>query len=283
MLADILLSEGRYQQAEDSYKSLLALYSKPDDLEWIWLRIAQAQYQQNKWTSVEQSVDNQQKYQNQAGFNPKISPLNMKLYSQVALGKYTSAIYTTKAIRELEPNNLLWWKQLTSLYMHTQNYNLALVTLQQSERAGFELSKQYLELLAQLYGQLGVPEKAAETFQRLAVKYGELYFTVQAARYWQTAREWVKAESVWKQAAIHDGKYYWQLAQLKIQLHQYQGALDAIEKMPDMSSTVLLAKTRALNALGKHNKALESAKLAHQQSPSEESLSWIRYLSVLSQ
>ncbi|WP_375749385.1 hypothetical protein [Vibrio sp. HN007] len=281
MLADILLTEGEYKQAEVRYQGMLQYYSEAENLEWLWLRIAQAQYQQKKWTSVEQSVDNQQKFQKQAGMKPKIMPLNMKLTAQLAQKKYEGAIYTTRAIRELEPDNHLWWKQLTSLYLYTTNYDKALETLKQTERAGFELSRQRLELMAQLYAQAKVPYKAAETYQRLADKYGSADYIVQVASNWQTAKEWGKAESSWYQAAKEENKHFKEYALLKLRLRKYQEALDAIDKVPDKDASMLLTKAGALSSLGDNKAALEVATLAHKMEPSKSTLGWIKYLSKL--
>ncbi|MDB1125713.1 tetratricopeptide repeat protein [Vibrio algarum] len=84
MLADILLMEGEYQLAEYTYRELVPVYTRVSDLELVWLRIAQAQYQQQKWSLVETSINHQQRYLKEAKLQPKVTPLNMKLGAQIA-------------------------------------------------------------------------------------------------------------------------------------------------------------------------------------------------------
>ncbi|MDB1125714.1 tetratricopeptide repeat protein [Vibrio algarum] len=181
-------------------------------------------------------------------------------------------------MRELEPYNYLWWKQLTTLYIYTEQHNKALITLQQADRAGFELSEQLLILMAQLYAQNKVPQKAGETYARLKSLESRPELLAQQATYWQLAKEWSKASSSWRKAATLDQKYYWQHTLLMLKLNDFTAALASINQLSEITSDVLLAKTQALSALGHRSQALQVVTELHKVDPSDNSLHWIKYL-----
>ncbi len=281
MLADILLTEGHYAQAETRYRTLITHYQQAKPLETLWLRMAQAQYQQQKWQQVEHAIKKQQQYSKKANFKPQVAPLNMLLGAQLAQKKWSSAISTTRMLRELEPKNHLWWQQLTTLYMYSNNQNRALTTLQQAQRAGFTLSQQEIKLMAQLYAHQKLPEKAAQTYLQLSQLDESIELLAQQATYWQSAKEWQKAKQSWARAAKLDAKYFWPLALLHLKTRDYQNAIDAINKLPFQSTEVRLTKIQALHALGENEQAFETAQQLHQQNPSDHSLSWVTFLSSL--
>lgn len=278
LLADILLIEGEYQFAESYYQKLVPLYREAKGLEWVWLRVAQAQYQQQKWALVEQSIDHQQRYLKEAHLEQKASPLKMKLGAQLALEKWQDALSTTLSLRALETDNFLWWRQLVTLYLYTKQPDQALITLQQADRFGFDLSEEHLKLLAQLYSQKGIPQKAAQTYARLTVLNSSAEGLAQQATYWQLAKEWEKAGASWRKAAMLDEKYYWQYTLLMLRLNDYDAALTSVNKVKKTTNEVMRAKVRVLSALGKKEEALDVATQWHQRSPSDESQQWIQYL-----
>ncbi|MGX9419087.1 tetratricopeptide repeat protein [Vibrio sp. WJH972] len=284
MLADLRMMEPSFPKAEKRYKQLLALMSENSSTtsksyEMVWLRIAQAQYQQEKWSSVEASVDKQQHYQRKAKLRAKAEPLKMKLGAQLAKEKWKSAISTTRSLRSIEPNEALWWRQLTALYMQTEQHSQALITLQQADRAGFDMSQEQLTLMAQLYGRLNAPYKAAETYGRLAKLDSSAKLLSQQASYWQLSKEWDKALVSWKKAANLDSKFNRQYALLHMQQQNYASALQAINRLKKPDTTTLLTKVRALNELGQPEEALRIATAIHKHSPSDSTLSWIKFLS----
>jgi tetratricopeptide (TPR) repeat protein len=278
MLADILLMQGKYEQAESRYADLLKMYSEAEDLQWGWLRVAQAQYQQEKWASVEKSILNQQRQRNAARLKPKVLPFNMLLSAQLAQKKWQSAIHTTRSLRRLEPDNVLWWKQLVALYMQTEKHTDALTTLQQADRANFTLSQEQLILMAQLYVQAGVPYKAAETYQRLPKLNQSTELLKQQANYWQLAKQWDNALESWRKAADLDPKYFEQYALIQLRLRDYQAALTAINKIPSQDASILITKAEILNQLGETTQALRAATQAHRLEASENTYGWVRFL-----
>jgi hypothetical protein len=278
MLADILIAEGEYRLSQKRYYELLPLLEDSRALELVWLRLAQSQYQLSKWAIVEKSVKQQQHFQTLAKIEPRVLPLNMQLGAQLAQQKWKSAIQTTASLRELEPKNEVWWRQLIALYMQTHDHRNALITLQQADRAKFILSNQQLTLMAQLYAQSGVPYQAAKTYERLSDIGRDPELIAQQAYYWQQAKEWQLALMHWDRAANLKPQYYKQYALLAIQQRELENALSAIDRMPNKDASLLVIKTQILNEMGKTEVALNTITLAHQLSPSDSTATWLRYL-----
>lgn len=278
MLADILMAKGNYLLAVQRYIELLPLVEDHKTLELIWLRIAQSQYQLNKWPAVEKSVTQQQHFQTLAKMKQQVLPLNMMLGAQLAQKKWKSAIKTTVSLRELEPENLVWWKQLVALYMQTHDHRNALITLQQADRADLTLTDQQLTLMAQLYAQSGIPLKAAKTYQRLTDLKQDPDLIAQQAIYWQRAKEWQLALQEWDRAADIKPQYYRDYALLAIQQRELENALAAIDKMSTKDAALLLIKAQILNEMGQTEYALNTVTQAHQLAPSDSTESWVRFL-----
>ena len=183
----------------------------------------------------------------------------------------------------LEPNQAGWWQQLSSIQLRLNQPKHALYTLILAERQGIELGQSELKILAQLYAQRGIPEKAAQVMAQLAEYETDKEVIVTQATYWQAAKEWDKAITAWQKAAKFDDQYYWQVAQLQIQEGYYQQGLKSLDKVKDYNKTddVALAKTRAYYKLNQLELALVNAKRANDFTPSNEAKGWIQYLSQL--
>jgi tetratricopeptide (TPR) repeat protein len=288
MLADLLQLDGQYLLAESHYRALLKRYQSAADLEPIWLRLAQVQYRLKHWSQVENSIKNQQRQMREAALPTKSAPLSLLLAAQLAQQHWSHAIETSLTLRQLEPDNSRWWYQLVNLYLKTEQYQRALVTLQQADRAQIALADQQLQLMAQLYAQLGVPNRAAETYQRLSGLHLSAGLLAQQASFWLAANEWDRAAQSWSQAAQIDKRYHWQLAQLRLQQSAYQDALASLEILISTADSaaekarILILKAQALNELGEQRAALVAITKAHQIAPSDETRGWINYLEAYS-
>jgi tetratricopeptide (TPR) repeat protein len=283
MLADLLLMQGRDAEAERDYLALIALNGSAQQLEPLWLRVAQAQYRQQKWLDVEGAVGKQQALAAQMALEPQTAPLNLLLGAQLAQQKWHAAISTAEQLRDIEPTNALWWRQLTSLYTYADKPNKALLTLQQAERLGLVLSDADKRLLAHLYAYAQLPYQAAQLYGQLDGLDESAEGLAQQAGYWQAAKEWERARLSWLKAAKVDGRYCLQLAQLDLYLKDYEQALQAIAKLPEQTDQTLLLKAQALHALGQNAQAYAAAQAAHKLNPTDESARWSHYLSQITQ
>ncbi len=143
------------------------------------------------------------------------------------------------------------------------------------------LNQQDLRLLAQLYAQNGIPERAAQVMESLDEAQSNQQLITERAIYWQRAKEWDKAIATWRLAATKDAKYHWHVAQLLLQEGHYQQALAELDQVKerDKQAQVALAKTRALYKLNQFEAALVQAKRADSLQSSESAKQWIKYLS----
>lgn len=207
----------------------------------------------------------------------------LKLGAQLQLKQWKSAIPTLNSLLELEPNKATWWQQLSSIQLRLNQPKEALNTLVLAQRQGIELSQSELKLLAQLYAQRGIPEKAAYVLSQLDEAQSDIDLLTMQASYWQAAKEWDKAIVMWSKAATVDTRYYWQVAQLQIQEGRHQQGLKTLDKVKDYKKTedIALAKVRAYYKLNQIDSALLHAKRANDFTPSNEAKGWIKYLSQL--
>ncbi|WP_260258393.1 bacterial transcriptional activator domain-containing protein [Vibrio intestinalis] len=277
MLADLLVNDQQFKKALPHYYKLVKSVPTGQKGVDLWLRIAQSHYQIEQFKQVIPAVD---KYRRAKG-KDELQPLSLKLSAQLQLQRWKSAIPTLERLIALQPDKLNWWRQLVSLQMRVGQNNAALDTLALAKLQGLPLSQQDRRLLAQLYAQRGIPERAAIEVSQLDAAKSDIDLVVAQATYWQQAREWDKAIVQWKLAANKNSKYHWNVAQLLVQEGQYNSALTVLNKVKGKKSQVALAKTRAYYKLDQLEKALIEAKKAEAIAPSKQAKSWIKYLSQL--
>lgn len=283
MLADLLLTEQRFKDALPHYYQLTKTVPEKQNIGDLWFRIAQTHYQLSDWKPVLVALNKHERVAKYKEKSQKRQVLVLKLGSQLQLKYWKSAIPTLNALIVLEPNKASWWQQLSSIQLRLNQPKQALDTLVLAERQGIVLSQSELKLLAQLYAQRGIPEKAANVLSQLNDAQSDIDLLTMQASYWQAAKEWDKAIVVWSKAAELESRFYWQVAQLQIQQGYHQQGLKTLDKVKDYNKTddVALAKVRAYYKLNQLDSALLYAKRADDFKPSNEAKGWIQYLSQL--
>ena len=277
MLADMLLNEQQFSKALPHYYDLSKSVPESQKAHEIWLRIAQSHYQLSQWNKVLSAMARYEKY----GQPDEMAPLSIKLSAELELKKWQPAIGTIKRLIAIEPERVEWWRQLVALYLRVDDDKRALDALALAKLKGVELSQDDLKLLAQLYGNRGIPERAAKVLSELNEVNSDSKLKAQQATYWQIAKEWDKSIASWRVAAKLDRQYYWNLSQLLVQEGQYKDALVALEKVSGRKADVALVKTRAYYKLKRLEDALANAKRANEIEPSTQAESWVKYLSQL--
>ncbi|WP_078754290.1 tetratricopeptide repeat protein [Enterovibrio nigricans] len=276
MLADLYMTREQYGSALPLYYSLTKEKDiKSSDLAQIWLRIAQANYQQNMNRKALDAIHTHLKLG-----KATVSSLSLKLGAELRLKKWTSSISTLKRLLTLEPTKKAWWLQLVSSYQKLDDQEGMLNTLVLAQRKGISLNQSEKQLMAQLYARAGVPEKAAVLLSEINQSPRDKTLLVMEASYWQQAKEWDKAISAWKRAANEEPSHLWIVAQLEIQQGQYREALETLNHItePKRKVDVELARVRAYEKLGDLDAALLHAKRAQEYAPSPQTKSWIQYL-----
>lgn len=279
MLADLLMIQSRYRDALAFYYPLTRQEQVPArDKAEIWLRIAQAHYQNKQYSDALKGID-----QHLKRTAATVSSLSLKLGAQMQLKHWKGSTRTLKQLIALEPKNKTWWVQLVGSYQQLKDNRQMLNTLILASRDGISLTASEKVMMAQLYQQQGVPEKAAALMQEVnrADNKPDVTRVVMEASYWQQAKEWEKAIGAWELAARLAPKYYWAASQLSLQHGYYQKALTLLENVqqPEKAADIELAKAIAYDKLGKTENALLHAKRAHELTPSSQSELWIQYLS----
>ncbi|MBU2897393.1 tetratricopeptide repeat protein [Vibrio hepatarius] len=275
MLADLYLTEHDFKQALKHYYQLVKVIPPTQQKDDIWLRIAQSHYQLEQWRDVIVATD---RYLS-ADSNDRLQPLSLKLGAQLALKFSHDAIGTLGQLIAIEPNKLQWWRQLSVLQTQIGQGKQALGTLSLAKLKGLPLSQNDRRILAQLYSKHGIPEKAAIEISELEEAQTDIKLLVEQATYWQLAKEWDSAISVWKKAARIEPRYNWNLAQLLVQQGHYRASIPVLDNIKDKKADVALVKTRAFYKLNQLDKALYQAKQSDSFEPSIQAKNWIKFLS----
>ena len=279
MLADILLSDEQFKRALLHYYQLSKAIPENQKADELWLRIVQAHYQISEWKQVLSAMTTYEKLNRV----DEVQPLSMKLGAQLQLQKWRESLPTLQRLIMLEPNKAVWWQQTAGIQLRLSRSKDALDTLALAKRQGVELSQQDLKTLAQLYAQRGIPERAAVIYAQLKGAKTDVELVSSQAMYWQMAKEWDKAISIWALAAELDNKHRWPLAQLLLQEGHYRKAIAELDKvtLKGRKDDVELAKVRAYYKLENYDKAIIHAKLANNIKSTSASKSWIKYLSQM--
>ena len=277
MLADLYLTERQFKQALNHYYQLVEMVPKAHQKNDIWLRIAQSHYQLEQWRDV---VVSAKRYLNE-DVQDRLQPLSLMLGAQLALNLPHDAIITLGQLIEIEPKKMQWWRQLSTLQMQVGQEKKALGTLSLAKLNGLALSQNDRRILAQLYAKQGIPERAAIEISQLEDAQTDIQLLVEQATYWQLAKQWDTAISVWKKTVKKAPKYNWNLAQLLIQQGFYKESISVLDKVEGRQAAVALAKTRVFYKLDQLDKALSQAKQAERLEPSSQAKGWIKFLSQL--
>ena len=276
MLADILLSDGQFKRALPHYYQLSEAIPLNQQADELWFRIAQAHYQLSEWHQVLAAIKTYESFSPEAD----VQPLIIKLGAQLQLKQWQGALPTLKRLISLEPDRSVWWQQMAGIQLRLERPNDALDTLALARRQGVKLSQQDLKTLAQLYARRGIPERAARLYAQLESVETDPELLSTQAQYWQMAKEWDKAISVWSLAAGLDNRHRWPLAQLLLQQGHYRKALAELDKveLKGREDDIELARVRAYYRLDNLEQAMIHAKLADNIKPTTVAKSWIKYL-----
>lgn len=277
MLADMLLNEQEFTKALTHYYALSKSVPKNQKAHEVWLRIAQSHYQLNEWNKVLSAMGRYEQF----GQADELAPLSIKLSAELELKKWKPAIVTIKRLIAIEPARMEWWRQLVALHLRVDDNKRALDSLALANLQGVKLSQDDLKLLAQLYANRGIPERAALVLSELDDIDSDSKFKAQQATYWQMAKEWEKSIDSWRVAAKLDSQYNWNLSQLLVQEGHYQQALAVLDNVSGRQADVALIKARVYHKLKRFDDALANAKRSNEIKPSEQAKSWVTYLSQL--
>ena len=279
MLAELLLSETKAEQALVHFDALVtsagSLDIPKEQITTAWLNTARSHYLLQQWTPLLTAIKQYHKLDS----TPKLQPLSLQLSAELQLSHLKSAIITSQKLLALQPNNAMWWQQLSALYMQTKQYKLALATLVSAQRAGIDMPESMQVSMAQLYAQQGIPEKSAHLYSDLQVNDTDIETIIKQATHWQMAREWHNAQRSWQAAARLNAKYYEQVSRLELQQGAFDAALISLSKVTGISlQEKQILQIRAYVGLKQYEAAKKLAQAAHREKPSSQTSDWLDYL-----
>jgi tetratricopeptide (TPR) repeat protein len=188
---------------------------------------------------------------------------------------------------QIWPGVKAFWQQLTAIYYHFDEEDLAFVARRAMHVQDMLVSTKELSSMAQLYLYHDVPIKAAEILQS-GMDDGRIEKTEKnyelLARAYMRAREWDKAIAPLSRAAemSDEGKFYVQLAQSYVQSENWGSAESALVKalnkggLDDEADSWLLlgiARTR----LEKYDAAIKAfRKAGDDDDVAKDAFRWIR-------
>ncbi|MDA9558199.1 tetratricopeptide repeat protein [Vibrio sp.] len=282
MLADLYLNTNEYQKAKQHYQALLQSNSSGQSTEDVELRIAQSHYQLEEWKSALTVLNAY--WKRHPHQSKQIAALTLALGSSLNLELWELSIQYTKLLRDREPKQPRWWKQLARLQVREHQYRAAMNTLSLARIQNIVLNEQELILLSQLYARNKIPEKAAITLEDvLAIgkktKKDKLTLLKRQAAYWQQAKEWLQSAKVWGEIVkIDSSQLKYEISMLNL-AGEYRSIIQKLENQSNLSPLLNLSLVRALYKEKRYDQAVNIARQVHQKTNSEESKQWVDYLS----
>ncbi|USD38837.1 lipopolysaccharide assembly protein LapB [Ferrimonas sp. SCSIO 43195] len=291
-LAQLLLSQERFDEAIVHYRALIASRSEVDEdariAQWH-LGLARAQARLAQWPQVQTAAAQALALlgDDEASRNPVLVARQLSLTAQWNLKQWAAAEQTLEALLALQPTRLAWWRQSISAQLQQNRVEAALVTSALAQRSGVLKSDADHLTLVQLFASQGLPELAARHLQHyleqglIATSAEQLQ---QLARYWQSAREWQLAIEAWETAAAQRPALLWPQIQLLMQQRQHRRALVVldqallVESLADRRGELYLAQVNAHYQLKQYHRAREAAVNATEHGQSQRGESWLTFL-----
>ncbi|WP_413111527.1 tetratricopeptide repeat protein [Thaumasiovibrio sp. DFM-14] len=275
MLADLFMAQSKFSLALVHYMSLTDAYDDKSENARLWLRIAQSHYQLAAW---QETLDALQHYVANLG-EMHFDLYRMRLGAELSLNQDDAAIVTLQSLIEIEPSEYNWWQTLAAIHLRHDHHHLAMQTLAIAYHNGILVNRDEQLLLAQLYAQQGVPERAARLLSSLAPHTEKELVTL--AFYWQMAQEWNEAIAVLEQIVPLNNHYRSHLVSLLRQQQNYEAALYHLNYVDNPNvERIQLQKIDILYRLSRYDDAALSAKQLVELTGSKEALHWDEYLST---
>ena len=232
LIADLNMQEKKYAEAVTMYKEWIAFTCKEEAD--VYLRIATALYEQQKWADIIDPVNKAIKLADK----PNKNAFALKLTSYYNRKMYKETIQVAEDMVTIFPDNKSNWTQLGFFYMLVEDYKKALSTFEMALNQGYLTKEAEIKALMQLYSTNNIPYKAAVLFEKYMksglVKKEEKNLSTLAST-WNQAKEPKKAAAYYGQAAAmsSDPSLYYKQGESLYLSEQYKEALAALQKAID--------------------------------------------------
>lgn len=236
LLADLQMQTSDFKGALVNYKAWMDFTGKSDGD--TWTKIANAHYSLQQLDKLIVPADKAiAAYGDKQNQNPYI----LKIQSYYERKMFKEAVGVLETVLQIFPENKQWWIQLGQFYTLIEDYKKAMATLELAYKQGFLDKESQIKVLASLYSQSDLPNKAAMLLEKHIasgiVKRDDKNLAT-LANAWHAAQEIDKAAKYYGEVAkmTSEAKHYSKQGALLKQDEQFKAAIVAFKKALELGA-----------------------------------------------
>ena len=234
-LGDMLAGTEQYEKAKKAYVAWMDFTGQEDAT--VYTRIAQANYQLEKFRDVFEPADKAIKLQKE----PNKGPYQLKLGSYFELKDYKNMVKVGEEIVRIWPDDKKAWVSLGKYYLQTEDYKTGLSTMEVAFKNGYFETEVDYKVLSNFYSLNAIPFKAAKVLEdainEKKVKRTKQNISAVASNY-HRSQEIEKAAKYYEEAAKFDddAELYRKAGSLLLQSQNYSAAVVRLNKALELGS-----------------------------------------------
>ena len=234
-LGDMYAGTEQFAKAKDAYIAWMDFTGEEDAT--VYTRIAQANYQLEKFKDVMSPADKAIKLQKE----PNKAPYQLKLGSYFELKDYKNMVKVGEEIVRIWPDDKKAWVSLGKYYLQTEDYKTGLATMEVAYKNGYFESEVDYKVLSNFYSLNEIPYKAALVLEKSIndkiVKRNKQNISAVASNY-HRSKDIEKAAKYYEEAAKFDddAELYRKAGSLLLQSQNYSAAVVRLNKALELGS-----------------------------------------------
>lgn len=234
-LGDMYAGTEQYEKAKDAYVAWMDFTGEEDAT--VYTRIAQANYQLQKFKDVFAPADKAIKLQKE----PNKGPYQLKLGSYFELKDYKNMVKIGEEIVRIWPDDKKAWVSLGKYYLQTEDYKTGLATMEVAYKNGYFETEVDYKVLSNFYSLNEIPYKAAKVLEKSIddkiVKRNKQNISAVASNY-HRSKDIAKAAKYYEEAAKFDddAELYRKAGSLLLQSQNYSAAVVRLNKALEFGS-----------------------------------------------
>eukprot|EP01093_Parvamoeba_rugata_P013702 TRINITY_DN4243_c0_g1_i1.p1 TRINITY_DN4243_c0_g1~~TRINITY_DN4243_c0_g1_i1.p1 ORF type:complete len:332 (+),score=102.70 TRINITY_DN4243_c0_g1_i1:128-997(+) len=225
----------QFAKAKEAYIAWMDFTGEEDAT--VYTRIAQANYQLEKFKDVFSPADKAIKLQKE----PNKGPYQLKLGSYFELKDYKNMVKVGEEIGRIWPDDKKAWVSLGKYYLQTEDYKTGLATMEVAYKNGYFESEVDYKVLSNFYSLNEIPYKAALVLEKSIndkiVKRNKQNISAVASNY-HRSKDIEKAAKYYEEAAKFDddAELYRKAGSLLLQSQNYSAAVVRLNKALELGS-----------------------------------------------
>ncbi|MBB1310878.1 MULTISPECIES: hypothetical protein [unclassified Pseudoalteromonas] len=234
-LGDMYAGTEQYEKAKNAYVAWMDFTGEEDAT--VYTRIAQANYQLQKFKDVFAPADKAIKLQKE----PNKGPYQLKLGSYFELKDYKNMVKIGEEIVRIWPDDKKAWVSLGKYYLQTEDYKTGLATMEVAYKNGYFETEVDYKVLSNFYSLNEIPYKAAKVLEKSIddkiVKRNKQNISAVASNY-HRSKDIAKAAKYYEEAAKFDddAELYRKAGSLLLQSQNYSAAVVRLNKALEFGS-----------------------------------------------